>query len=61
MFEAIETDARAFEATLTAEPGTQLSATQEMPCGSFGISSAAPQFPDALGGEGLGAGMAGMR
>jgi hypothetical protein len=60
MFEAIETDVRAFEARTTAELGTQLSATQEVPRGSVGVGLAAPQFPEALGGEERGAGMAGM-
>jgi hypothetical protein len=60
MFEAIETDVRAFEATMTAELGTQLSAAQEMPRGSVGVSLATPQFPEALGGEARVAGVAGM-
>jgi hypothetical protein len=47
--EAIEIGHPVFQAALAAELCPQLSATQEIPRGSFSVSLVAPEFPDALG------------
>jgi hypothetical protein len=48
-FEAVEIGHPVFQAALAAELCPQLSATQEIPRGSFGVSLVAPHFPEAFG------------
>jgi len=47
--EAVEIGHPVLQAALAAELCAQLSAPQEIPRGSFGVSLVAPQFPDAFG------------
>jgi hypothetical protein len=60
MFEAVEIDDPVFDTALAAELCAQLSAAQEIPRRSFGLSLVVPEFANALGRDTHGASIAGL-
>jgi len=60
MFEAVEIDNPVLEAALAAELCSELSAAQETPRPSFGISLVVSEFANALGWDAHGPSIAGL-